>query len=72
MINILNESHIPVLSQSTVSEPVNEVVIAIEEQTGRLEIPKSAQPIKIDKRYVFALGLVHCFALLAFIPWFFS
>ena len=37
-----------------------------------LKIPQSAQPIKLYKRYLFALGLVHALALLAIIPWFFS
>ena len=41
-------------------------------RADRLEIPQSAQPIRLYKQYVVALGLVHGLALAAFSPWFFS
>ena len=70
MINIFNESHTPVVTETI--DPSAKAVETVVSHTGRLEIPKAAQPIKLDKRYVFALGLVHCLALLAVIPWFYS
>ena len=61
MINIFNESQTSVVTETV--DPVAKAVETVVAPTGRLEIPKTAQPVKLDKRYVFALGLVHCLAL---------
>lgn len=42
------------------------------EQLSRVDVPKTAQPLRVYWLYLIPLVILHLMALLAFVPWFFS
>lgn len=58
--------------EAPVDSPQVESTVPDETGDSRLELPETAQPVRIDWRYVISITIVHLLAAFALLPWFFS